>query len=207
MRVMRISPVSVNSNSNNKKNSLNPSFGATVKMPDISDLEKTMYFYAPETRAGMVNTFKNLKDHFEKVGSDFLNISMGIFDNSICSNSGSHILGIRANFKPIDKAVDYLLKKHKYVISEKQYKKLAEKKPYLLDALERGDYIYYAHIAEISNTDANFSRKALIKPDFPARFEKLVKESYPEDSEALFFKNIIKNNTGFNKFIKDWWLS
>lgn len=42
-----------------------------------------MYFYAPETRVGMINAFKNLKGYFIKVGSDFLDISMRFLKESL----------------------------------------------------------------------------------------------------------------------------
>lgn len=205
MKVMSINPAgNINRQQNktqHKKNTAyNPGFQGNVKISNniLEEVTSSMSSFRQENQEAVFNALVKLKQHFTKVGSDNLTTSIYIKDTTSIVDNGSVSLIVWGDFSPIDKNITELLKKHKYVVSPSQLKKLQNNDKYLLNRLDYGKELGGITLGSVNRDFKHFEH---ITPKTMDIFTDNMKLLYPEDSEAKIFKEIVHENSGFRKFI------
>ena len=178
-----------------------PNFKAKVDFVNKNTLNESLKLFDLGTKRSLTDVLFATEEHFKKMGSDYLNIQMGIRDFLSAVPNGTSSLVVWASFKPFKEAKNYLLDKYGFALSESKQKAVESEKPSLVKALEFGEYIYGVDLIKSSGDDLK-----IYADESYSDVIDYIKRKYPlESGEGAIFKRLVDKNTGFRKIIKDFW--
>ena len=186
-----------------KQESIN--FRAKVDFVVGETLRRSLEYHSKETQKALLKTLGETQKHFKAMGSDFLNIQMGIKNFLSVGDHGTQDFCIWASFKPMKEAKEYLLKNYGYALTKSQEKSVRNEEKNVFKPLEFGEMIYSRTLIAPSMDGYGLIKYA--DENFDKNIEEIKSQYSLESGEGKIFKDIVKHNTGLLGMIRRFYLS